>query len=123
MTDRESIVLDDVELRQIDAYWRADLSVGQIYLLSNPLLRERCAPSTSSRACSATGARRPAGIPRSSSPAPGHGGPGSSPTRASTGPIRALPPLSISAITAPAGYAPRASALSCSGTSSLEPEP
>src|SRR6202158_2422420 len=31
------------ELRQIDAYWRAAnyLSVGQIYLLANPLLRER----------------------------------------------------------------------------------
>jgi xylulose-5-phosphate/fructose-6-phosphate phosphoketolase len=30
------------ELRQLDAYWRAAnyLSVGQIYLLANPLLRE-----------------------------------------------------------------------------------
>jgi xylulose-5-phosphate/fructose-6-phosphate phosphoketolase len=30
------------ELRKIDAYWRAAnyLSVGQIYLLANPLLRE-----------------------------------------------------------------------------------
>src|SRR5919197_955343 len=30
------------ELRQMDAYWRASnyLSVGQIYLLDNPLLRE-----------------------------------------------------------------------------------
>src|SRR6202451_3150977 len=30
------------ELKKIDAYWRAanDLSVGQIYLLENPLLRE-----------------------------------------------------------------------------------
>src|SRR5947208_7136038 len=30
------------ELRRIDAYWRAAnyLSVGQIYLLANPLLRE-----------------------------------------------------------------------------------
>ncbi len=33
---------DDEELRLIDAYWRAAnyLSVGQIYLLANPLLRE-----------------------------------------------------------------------------------
>ena len=31
------------ELRKIDAYWRASnyLSVGQIYLLDNPLLRSR----------------------------------------------------------------------------------
>src|SRR6266436_5657401 len=35
-------VLSDSELSQIDAYWRAAnyLSVGQIYLLANPLLRE-----------------------------------------------------------------------------------
>ena len=34
------------ELRVIDAYWRAAnyLSVGQIYLLTNPLLRESLAP-------------------------------------------------------------------------------
>jgi xylulose-5-phosphate/fructose-6-phosphate phosphoketolase len=34
--------LDDEQLRRIDAYWRAAnyLSVGQIYLLDNPLLRE-----------------------------------------------------------------------------------
>jgi len=34
--------LSDEEVRQIDAYWRAAnyLSVGQIYLLDNPLLRE-----------------------------------------------------------------------------------
>ncbi len=34
--------LGDDELRKIDAYWRAAnyLSVGQIYLLDNPLLRE-----------------------------------------------------------------------------------
>jgi len=34
--------LDRDELSQIDAYWRAAnyLSVGQIYLLDNPLLRE-----------------------------------------------------------------------------------
>src|SRR5262245_28470636 len=36
----------DEELRLIDAYWRAAnyVSVGQIYLLDNPLLRERLAP-------------------------------------------------------------------------------
>jgi xylulose-5-phosphate/fructose-6-phosphate phosphoketolase len=35
-------MLDNRELRQLDAYWRAAnyLSVGQIYLLDNPLLRE-----------------------------------------------------------------------------------
>ena len=34
------------ELRRIDAYWRAAnyLSVGQIYLLDNPLLREPLQP-------------------------------------------------------------------------------
>jgi len=37
---------DDAELRLIDAYWRAAnyLSVGQIYLLDNPLLREPLRP-------------------------------------------------------------------------------
>jgi xylulose-5-phosphate/fructose-6-phosphate phosphoketolase len=35
-------MLSDLELQQLDAYWRAAnyLSVGQIYLLGNPLLRE-----------------------------------------------------------------------------------
>ena len=49
------------ELDAIDAWWRAAnyLSVGQIYLLDNPLLRAAPAPSTSSHGCSATGARRP----------------------------------------------------------------
>ena len=44
----------------MDAYWRASnyLSVGQIYLLDNPLLREPLKQGTSSRGCSATGARR-----------------------------------------------------------------
>ena len=48
------------ELGRLDAYWRAAnyLSVGQIYLLDNPLLREPLRPSTSSRGCSATGAPR-----------------------------------------------------------------
>jgi xylulose-5-phosphate/fructose-6-phosphate phosphoketolase len=34
--------LEDRMLSQIDAYWRAPnyLSVGQIYLLGNPLLKE-----------------------------------------------------------------------------------
>jgi xylulose-5-phosphate/fructose-6-phosphate phosphoketolase len=34
--------LTDAELEAIDAWWRAAnyLSVGQIYLLDNPLLRE-----------------------------------------------------------------------------------
>jgi xylulose-5-phosphate/fructose-6-phosphate phosphoketolase len=38
--------LSDGELALIDAYWRAAnyLSVGQIYLLANPLLRERLQP-------------------------------------------------------------------------------
>jgi xylulose-5-phosphate/fructose-6-phosphate phosphoketolase len=38
--------LDRVELERLDAYWRAAnyLSVGQIYLLANPLLRERLQP-------------------------------------------------------------------------------
>ena len=38
--------LDEEELRRIDAYWRAAnyLSVGQIYLLDNPLLREPLRP-------------------------------------------------------------------------------
>src|SRR5437588_9564870 len=38
--------LSDDELRRIDAWWRAAnyLSVGQIYLLANPLLREPLRP-------------------------------------------------------------------------------
>ncbi len=38
--------LDDEQLRRIDAWWRAAnyLSVGQIYLLDNPLLREPLTP-------------------------------------------------------------------------------
>ena len=52
--------LTDEQNHVTDAYWRAAnyLSVGQIYLLDNPLLREPLRRSTSSRACSATGARR-----------------------------------------------------------------
>ena len=50
-------------LELMDAWWRAAnyLSVGQIYLLDNPLLSEPLErSSTSSRGCSAIGARRPA---------------------------------------------------------------
>jgi len=38
--------LSEVELKKIDAYWRAAnyLSVGQIYLYDNPLLREPLQP-------------------------------------------------------------------------------
>ncbi len=38
---------DDELLQKIDAYWRAAnyLSVGQIYLCDNPLLREPLAPA------------------------------------------------------------------------------
>ena len=54
-------VLSQPELEAMHAYWRAAnyLSVGQIYLSDNPLLQEAAdAWSTSSRDCSATGARR-----------------------------------------------------------------
>ena len=42
MSRRPSTTLADEELELLDAYWRAAnyLSVGQIYLLDNPLLRE-----------------------------------------------------------------------------------
>ena len=58
---RDKGYLPAEELRKIDAYWRAAnyLSVGQIYLLRQPAAaRAADAASTSSRACSATGARR-----------------------------------------------------------------
>ena len=44
--ERGANPLDPDELRRIDAYWRAAnyLSVGQIYLLDNPLLREPLRP-------------------------------------------------------------------------------
>ena len=56
--------LSTEELSLIDAWWRAAnyLSVGQIYLLDNPLLREPLRLSTSSRACSAIGERHPDSI-------------------------------------------------------------
>ena len=50
-----------MDLTKLDALWRAAnyLSVGQIYLLDNPLLQaSRSSASTSSRGCSDTGARR-----------------------------------------------------------------
>src|SRR5437667_4106890 len=42
----EPVPLRGAELRCLDAYWRAAnyLSVGQIYLLENPLLREPLKP-------------------------------------------------------------------------------
>ena len=48
------------ELHKINAYWRAAnyLSVGQIYLYDNPLLREPLRWTTSNRWWSDTGARR-----------------------------------------------------------------
>jgi xylulose-5-phosphate/fructose-6-phosphate phosphoketolase len=38
--------IDDAQVERLDAYWRAAnyLSVGQIYLLDNPLLREPLRP-------------------------------------------------------------------------------
>ena len=48
-------------VRRIDAYWRAAnyLSVGQIYLYDNPLLKKPLTLGpTSSHACSVIGARR-----------------------------------------------------------------
>src|SRR6266496_518496 len=47
MTDNDiGVALSREELRRIDAYWRAAnyLSVGQIYLMGNPLLREPLTP-------------------------------------------------------------------------------
>src|SRR6185312_15012715 len=43
---KEGCFVTTVELRLIDMYWRAAnyLSVGQIYLLDNPLLREPLKP-------------------------------------------------------------------------------
>ncbi len=56
----EQTATDDLD--RLDRYWRAAnyLSVGQIYLLDNPLLqRAAAARSTSSRGCSAIGEPRP----------------------------------------------------------------
>ena len=86
-------VLSDTDAGLLDAYWRAAnyLSVGQIYLFDNPLLQDAAGEgSTSSRACSAIGARRPASTSSTSHlnrlikkhdldmiyvTGPGHGGP------------------------------------------------
>lgn len=50
--------LNSEELARINAYWRAAnyLSIEQIYLLDNSLLREPWRRSTSNRGCSDTGA-------------------------------------------------------------------
>jgi xylulose-5-phosphate/fructose-6-phosphate phosphoketolase len=42
-SDNDSKALSDQEISALDAWWRAAnyLSVGQIYLLANPLLREK----------------------------------------------------------------------------------
>ena len=56
-TRAKRVAATDDELERIDWYWRAAnyLSVGQIYLLDNPLLKERSGSSTSSPASSAIG--------------------------------------------------------------------
>jgi xylulose-5-phosphate/fructose-6-phosphate phosphoketolase len=48
------------EVRKMNAYWRAAnyLSVGQIYLFDNPLLREPLKPEHVKPACWAIGALR-----------------------------------------------------------------
>ena len=53
-------VLDSDELRLLDAYWRAAnyLSVGQIHLYENPLLREPLTLRMSNRWWSGIGERR-----------------------------------------------------------------
>ena len=50
------------ELRRLDAYWRSAnyLSVGQIYLMGNPLLREPLLPAQVKHDCSGTGGPPPA---------------------------------------------------------------
>ena len=54
-------VLSQKELALLDAYWRAAnyLSVGQIYLREDPLLRTPLSQRTSRGACWGTGARVP----------------------------------------------------------------
>ena len=53
-------VTDDV-IARLDGWFRAAnyLSVGQIYLLNNPLLKTPCPATTSNRGFSGTGAPRP----------------------------------------------------------------
>ena len=45
-TVRRLAALDDDDLDALDAWWRANnyLTVGQIYLMANPLLREPLVP-------------------------------------------------------------------------------
>ena len=60
--DCASIAGMDPQFNLLDRYWRAAnyLTVGQIYLQDEPAAaRAARGPSTSSRACSATGAPRP----------------------------------------------------------------
>jgi xylulose-5-phosphate/fructose-6-phosphate phosphoketolase len=60
VTETES--LTDTELRELDAWWRAAnyLSVGQIYLLDNPLLTEPLRPEhVKPRLLGHWGTRRP----------------------------------------------------------------
>ena len=60
MTDQGSQTLAADELDALDAWWRAAnyLSVGQIYLLGNPLLTEPLRPEHIKRGCSGTGEPR-----------------------------------------------------------------
>ena len=55
------MVLTEDEVRRLDAYWRAAnyLTVGQIYLLDNPLLREPLKPEHVKPRLLATGAPAP----------------------------------------------------------------
>jgi len=59
---RKAHVIEEQDLHRVDAYWRAAnyLSVGQIYLLDNPLLREPLRLSISSRVYLGIGVPAPA---------------------------------------------------------------
>jgi xylulose-5-phosphate/fructose-6-phosphate phosphoketolase len=56
----ETKTLNPELLHQMDAYWRAAnyLSVGQIYLYDNPLLKQPLKLAHTNRGCPVTGARR-----------------------------------------------------------------
>lgn len=56
----ETAPLSKAVLRDIDAYWRAAnyLSVGQIYLYDNPLLKKPLTLAHIKRACWVIGVRR-----------------------------------------------------------------
>ena len=60
LSELENPAPSDEELELIDRYWRAaNYLVGRANLpAANPLLREPLSSSTSSPACSVTGARR-----------------------------------------------------------------